>query len=176
MANTPRGYPVFTGGTAPAGPAQMQQLANAIDADVTATEAALAATATADRTELDTRVKALEQSTKSALVTSNAALYGPRGGAYTSPQIIRQGKERRLQGSFTNVVTINFDPGVEYPLLTLAEGDRPQGTQVYSVWATPGTAHIVVKASGVVALVVSGGTHAGGAWAIDLSTIGWLAS
>lgn len=37
MATTTRGYPIFTGGMAPAGPTQMQQLAEAIDADVTAT-------------------------------------------------------------------------------------------------------------------------------------------
>lgn len=34
MAETDRGYPIFTGSMAPAGPVQMQQLAEAIDADV----------------------------------------------------------------------------------------------------------------------------------------------
>lgn len=38
-APTPRGYPVFDGLTAPAGPSQMQQLAEAIDADVQSVDA-----------------------------------------------------------------------------------------------------------------------------------------
>lgn len=37
MATTPRGYPIFTGAMPPAGPVQMQQLAEAIDADLSAT-------------------------------------------------------------------------------------------------------------------------------------------
>lgn len=39
MANTTRGYPLFVGGQAPSIPSHMQQLAEAIDADVTALEA-----------------------------------------------------------------------------------------------------------------------------------------
>lgn len=53
---TPRGYPIFTGTLPPAGPAQMQQLAEAIDADATETEAAL----TASTAALTARVTALE--------------------------------------------------------------------------------------------------------------------
>lgn len=34
MATTDRGYPIFSGGIAPAGPVQMQQIVEAIDADV----------------------------------------------------------------------------------------------------------------------------------------------
>lgn len=40
MPTTPRGYPIFTGSMPPAGPVQMQQLAEAIDADVTAVTSA----------------------------------------------------------------------------------------------------------------------------------------
>ena len=36
MATTPRGYPIITGKMPPAGPSQMQQLAEAIDADLSA--------------------------------------------------------------------------------------------------------------------------------------------
>lgn len=172
MATTTRGYPLFTGGQAPAGPAQMAQLAEAIDADMTKTRAEVTGSANAGIAALDTRLKAVEQPPRSGLATSLPALYGPRGGGYAVPQIIREGKRRTLQGSFTNVVTINFNSSTEYPLLTLAEGDRPAGAQLHTLWTAAG-GYAIVKADGVLALALTAGTYAGGAWAVDLSGVFW---
>lgn len=174
MATTPRGYPLFTGGQSPAGPAQMQQLANAIDADVTATKTAVLAAALQDKTGLDNRLKAIESPARPVLTTNNPGLYGPRGGGYQTPQLVRTGKQRHIQGSFTNIVTINFQAATEYPLLTLPEGDRPGGLAVFPVWVAAGTGNVIIKPDGAVTMFLSSGSYAGGAWAIDLSPLTWF--
>ena len=102
MATTPRGYPIFTGSMPPAGPVQMQQLAEAVDADV--------ASIAADTGWITTGI------TWQNSFAPASAVSGWRSFAYR-----RVGKLVQISG----VVTRSTAWGVNTPALTLPPGLWP---------------------------------------------------
>lgn len=130
MATTTRGYPIFTGGMAPAGPTQMQQLAESIDADVTAT--------TADTGWIN------------ATLTSGWVNFG---GAYRTAQYRRKAGIVYLRGEIKSGTTFGT-------VLTLPVGFRPAAFDTYTVTGNTSANSLEIGPSGAVVAGAAGLTAA----------------
>lgn len=171
MATTTRGYPIYTGGMVPAGPAQMQQLAESIDADVTAVVAARVAVTGA----LNGRLNVLENDPAQNL---------PTLGGWSTVTDYEPGRVQ-IRGKFVEhrptllarSATLAVAPGVPVTFAQLPVGYRP--AQIVTAAGTIGVAGVLGAAviqvwpDGAVrfiSLVANGTMASGGGWGNHLMT------
>lgn len=175
MAETTRGYPIFAGGMSPAGPVQMQQLAEAIDADVTTTKAELTTAYKDADVVVNNRVSTLTDVTRVAIGATVPTAYAARGSGWQAPTLIREGKRRSLVGSFTNITNTAFAANFEYAIFTLTvTTDRPATSQIFPIYTTAGLGYLGVYSTGAVQFAVPVAVSpAAGAWAFAMDGVFW---